>query len=209
MEYKLASINTFIKREYPVFHFHFLKTKISFRSPFLSDSNTLTYSTYITAIMNMSIHKRCTKAIDLALAELAVIERSVVALECQWKRLRDDPNRVSTDRETQMIYVQSLNKWYTIDILNERAVVTARLTAFWDKGSGKAWRKVATEMLPTLVGETMRGLRPKIDQCNEEWASLDARCNAAGEVWEELEQLELEHSNHVYFVGEHQGRLRR
>ncbi|KAL0632299.1 hypothetical protein Q9L58_008819 [Maublancomyces gigas] len=159
--------------------------------------------------MNMSIHKRCTKAMDLVLAELAVIERSIVALECQWKRLRDDPNRLSTDLETQIIYIHALNKWYMIDIPHERAVVTARLTAFWDTGSGKAWRMVADKMLPTLVGETMRGLRPKIDQCNEKWASLDARCNAAGEVWEELEQLELEHCDHVYFVGEHRGRLRR
>lgn len=146
---------------------------------------------------------------DLVLSELAVIKMSVVALECQWERLRDDPNRLSKDHDIQAVYITRLNKWYTIDLPRDRAVITARLTAFWDQGSGAAWRKVATEMLPALVGETMRGLRPQIDQCNEEWASLDARCNAAGEVWDELVQLELENCEHVYFSGERRGRLRR
>lgn len=156
----------------------------------------------------MSIHRRCTEAMNLVMSELAVLELSVVVLECGWHRFRDDPNRLSFDLATQEIYIKGLHEWYTVDNPRDRAGVLDRINGFWDRGSGKAWRKLATKLLPKLVGETIQGLRPQINQCNEEWASLQQRCNATGEVWEELDQLEFENCTHRYFVGERRGRLR-
>lgn len=157
----------------------------------------------------MSVERRCTTSMRTVLSDLAILRMSLVALETQWERFRDHPDRTSPHYPTQVIYIAALDRWYSVDLPRDRAALLERIHSFWEHGSGDVWQKLATELLHKLVGTTLLKLRPLINQCNEEWKKLEERCYAACEVWEDLVKLELTESNHVYFVGERLGRLRR